>query len=41
LLTAVMYNNPNETINDDDYDYEKTSIPFSCEPWKENLRSRA
>ena len=28
LLTAVIYNNPNETMNDDDYDYEKTSIPF-------------
>ena len=28
LLTAVIYSNPNETMNDDDYDYEKTSIPF-------------
>ena len=28
LLTAVIYINPNETMNDDDYGYEKTSIPF-------------
>ena len=28
LLTAVIYSNPNETMNDDDYDYEKISIPF-------------
>ena len=28
LLTAVIYNNPNETMNDDDYGYEKISIPF-------------
>ena len=28
LLTAVIYSNPNQTMNDDDYDYEKISIPF-------------
>tara|TARA_B100000575_G_scaffold276263_1_gene261555 strand:+ start:482 stop:1711 length:1230 start_codon:yes stop_codon:yes gene_type:complete len=28
LLTAVIYNNPNETMNDNDYGYEKISIPF-------------
>ena len=28
LLTAVIYSNPNETMNDDNYDYEKISIPF-------------
>jgi len=27
-LTAVIYSNPNQTMNDDDYDYEKISIPF-------------
>ena len=28
LLTAVIYSNSNETMNDDNYDYEKISIPF-------------
>ena len=28
LLTAVIYSNSNQTMNDDEYDYEKISIPF-------------
>jgi len=28
LLTAVIYSNSNQTMNDDVYDYEKISIPF-------------
>ena len=28
LLTAVIYSNSNKTMNDDNYDYEKSSIPF-------------
>ena len=28
LLTAVIYSNSNETMNDDKYNYEKISIPF-------------
>ena len=28
ILTAVVYHNNNETINDNNYEYESISIPF-------------
>ena len=31
ILTAVVYHNNNETMNDDNYEYESISIPFLAE----------